>query len=163
MATVRNLSESWTTGDYYKLVHWDACNAGTSSCPADTFSPVADLSPRCPPAFVSLLPVTPSGLRVDYYWLYTIFYFFVDMAACSLLSAPLNVEHVLALGPHLQLESLWDIHSQKDGKLRVPISAVSCFLFSLYCDYPRSLKLKMSSERRNMFYQDKKQETTEIV
>ncbi|KAL1129980.1 hypothetical protein AAG570_012924 [Ranatra chinensis] len=33
----------------------------------------------------------------------------------------------------------------------------------LYCDYPQSLKLKRSSKRRNMFYQNKKQETTEFA
>ncbi|KAL1115102.1 hypothetical protein AAG570_007133 [Ranatra chinensis] len=30
-------------------------------------------------------------------------------------------------------------------------------------NYPQSLKLKMASKRRNMFYQNKKQDTTEIV
>ncbi|KAL1131813.1 hypothetical protein AAG570_011425 [Ranatra chinensis] len=32
----------------------------------------------------------------------------------------------------------------------------------LYCDYPQSLKLKTAFKRRNMFYENKKQETTEI-
>ncbi|KAL1130679.1 hypothetical protein AAG570_011921 [Ranatra chinensis] len=32
-----------------------------------------------------------------------------------------------------------------------------------YCDHPQSLKLKVASKRRNIFYQNKKQETTGIA
>ncbi|KAL1123272.1 hypothetical protein AAG570_002358 [Ranatra chinensis] len=45
-----------------------------------------------------------------------------------------TVEHVSALGRHLQL----------------------------YCDYPQSLMLQTASKSRNMFYENKKQEATEI-
>ncbi|KAL1122187.1 hypothetical protein AAG570_003592 [Ranatra chinensis] len=63
-------------------------------------------------------------------------------------------------GPALpaQFTGLHDIQSQKDGKLHVPVSLVS------YCTViTRShLMLKMAPKHQNMFYQNKKQETTEI-
>ncbi|KAL1122118.1 hypothetical protein AAG570_003524 [Ranatra chinensis] len=51
----------------------------------------------------------------------------------------------------MNLPKRWkkDIQSQKDGKLHVPISVVSCFL---HCDDSQSLKLKTASKRRYTFY-----------
>ncbi|KAL1115475.1 hypothetical protein AAG570_007505 [Ranatra chinensis] len=69
-----------------------------------------------------------------------------------------STEPVSALGRHLQPERLWVITVYDYGR--------AAFVYprnQLYRDHPQSLRLKMASKRRNTFYKNKKQETTEIA
>ncbi|KAL1117675.1 hypothetical protein AAG570_003990 [Ranatra chinensis] len=59
-----------------------------------------------------------------------------------------------------------DIRSQKGGNLPLPVVSYSLpnmfRCVTLYSDHPQSLRLKVASNRRNTFYKNKRQETTEI-
>ncbi|KAL1122039.1 hypothetical protein AAG570_003445 [Ranatra chinensis] len=56
---------------------------------------------------------------------------------------------------------LFDIQSQKGGKLHLPSSVVSCVLFLWNMFRRLDARQKMASKRRNMFHKNKTQETTE--
>ncbi|KAL1116474.1 hypothetical protein AAG570_004947 [Ranatra chinensis] len=68
-----------------------------------------------------------------------------------------EIEHVSALGRRLQLERLWVMTVQFLAEVVFTAHG------ELYYDHPQLLKLKMASKSRNIIYENKKQETTEIV
>ncbi|KAL1115679.1 hypothetical protein AAG570_005969 [Ranatra chinensis] len=85
---------------------WDPCHSLTNVCQVVTRSPVS---------------YSAGGRR----------FFFQDAKIKYLL----NVQEKSSILNKLMSEGLQDIQSQKDGKLHVPISVVSCFLFSQQTDY----------------------------